>query len=158
MLNKVILIGNLATDPELKYTPSGVAVVNFRLAVSRNYTNASGERESDFFTIKAWRGLAEHIANYYMKGKKMAVDGRLESRSYVDKDGLKRTVVEVVADAVHFVDRAPEGGGQKGPGEQGGYDQRQQQQGARPEPAAMGAGPSQGPPAEEDFGDPFADQ
>jgi len=110
MLNRVILIGRLATEPELKYTPSGVAVTSFRLAVNRRFKNAQGEREADFIDIVAWRQTAEFAANYLGKGRLVAVEGSLQIRSYQAQDGTKRRVAEVVADNLEGLDRAKEPG------------------------------------------------
>lgn len=107
MLNRVVLIGRLATDPELKYTPSGIAVTNFVLAVDRR-PNAQGEKEADFITIVAWRQSAEFAANYLTKGRMVAVDGKLQIRSWVAQDGTKRKVAEVVADDLRGLDRPKE--------------------------------------------------
>ncbi|MDD2220456.1 MAG: single-stranded DNA-binding protein [Clostridia bacterium] len=103
MLNRVVLIGRLTRDPELRYTPSGVAVASFTLAVDRNFKNAQGEREADFINIVVWRQLGENCANYLSKGKLAAVDGRLQIRSYDAKDGTKRIVAEVIAEDVRFL-------------------------------------------------------
>ena len=102
-MNKVILIGNLTRDPELTETPSGVAVCRFSIAVSREYANADGARETDFFNITVWRGRAENCGKYLKKGNKVAVVGSLQNRSYEDKDGIKRTVTDVVASDVEFL-------------------------------------------------------
>ena len=107
MLNRVVLIGRLASDPELKYTPSGIAVANFRLAVNR-IPNAQGEREADFIPIVVWRQSAEFAANYLTKGRLVAVDGRLQIRSWVAQDGSRRTHAEVVADNLKSLDRPKE--------------------------------------------------
>lgn len=107
MLNRVVLIGRLATDPELKYTPSGIAVTNFVLAVDRR-PNSQGEKETDFITIIAWRQSAEFAANYLTKGRLVAVDGRLQIRSWVAQDGTKRKVAEVVADDLRGLDKPKE--------------------------------------------------
>jgi single-strand DNA-binding protein len=109
MLNRVILIGRLTRDPELKYTPNGTAVANFTLAVDRFRSNAQGERETDFVPIVVWQKQAENCANYLGKGSLAAVDGRLQIRSYDDKDGARRTWTEVVADTVRFLDKKGEG-------------------------------------------------
>ena len=101
MLNRVILIGRLTRDPELKYTPNGTAVANFSLAINRKFNRD----ETDFIDIVAWKGLAENCANYLSKGKLAAVEGRLQIRSYETKDGQKRKVAEVVADDVRFLDK-----------------------------------------------------
>ncbi|MBE7084336.1 MAG: single-stranded DNA-binding protein [Clostridiales bacterium] len=102
-MNKVILIGNLTRDPELTETPSGVAVCRFSIAVSRDYANADGTRETDFFNITVWRGRAENCGKYLKKGNKVAVIGSLQNRSYEDKDGIKRNVTDVVANEVEFL-------------------------------------------------------
>ena len=103
MLNRVVLIGRLTKDPELKYTPNGVAVTSFALAVDRNFKSAQGEKETDFINILVWRQLAENCANFLAKGKLAAVDGRLQIRSYEGQDGQKRTMAEVVAENVRFL-------------------------------------------------------
>ena len=108
MLNSVILIGRLTRDPELRYTPNGVAVGGFTLAVDRPFTNQQGERETDFIDIVVWRRLAETCANNLSKGRLVAVRGRLQIRSYDTQDGQKRRVAEVVADEVRFLDRKRE--------------------------------------------------
>ncbi|GGA59090.1 hypothetical protein GCM10007416_35280 [Kroppenstedtia guangzhouensis] len=110
MLNRIVLIGRLTKDPELRYTPSGAAVVSFRLAVERNFKNSDGEREADFIDVIAWRQLAENVANYMKKGRMVAVDGRLQTRSYENKEGQKVKVAEVVAENVRFLDRGKEQG------------------------------------------------
>ncbi len=102
MLNKVILIGRLTRDPELRYTASGIPVGRFTLAVDRSFTNQQGERETDFIDIVVWRKLAEVCANNLGKGRLVAVEGRLQIRSYETQDGQKRRVAEVVADNVRF--------------------------------------------------------
>lgn len=107
MLNHIVLIGRLTRDPELRYTPSGVPVASFRLAVGRPFTNAQGQRETDFFDIIAWRKQAELVANHIQKGRLVAVQGRLQTRQYDTPEGQRRTVFEVVADQVAFLDRKP---------------------------------------------------
>ncbi len=105
MLNKVVLIGRLTRDPELRYTPgNGVAVCNFGLAVERPFTNRQGEREVDFINIVTWRNVAETCANHLGKGRLVAVDGRIQVRSYEDNEGQKKTFVEVVGENVKFLD------------------------------------------------------
>jgi len=103
MLNRIVLIGRLTRDPELRYTQNGIPVASFSLAVDRSYKNAQGERETDFINIVVWRQQAENCANYLSKGKLAAVDGSLQLRSYTGNDGIKRTVAEVVADTVRFL-------------------------------------------------------
>src|SRR5690625_4465749 len=104
MINRVVLVGNLTRDPDLRYTPNGVAVANFTLAINRPFTNQQGEREADFINCVAWRRQAENLANYMKKGSQVGVDGRLQSRSYEDKDGKMVYVTEVVADNIQFLD------------------------------------------------------
>jgi single-strand DNA-binding protein len=110
MLNRVILIGRLTQDPELRYTNLGTAVASFTLAVDRMRTNQSGERETDFIPIVVWQKQAELCAQYLHKGRLAAVDGRLQIRSYENKDGQKVRVAEVVAEAVRFLDRGEPSG------------------------------------------------
>lgn len=102
-MNKVILIGNLTKDPEISTTTNGVSVCRFSLAVTRRYTNSSGEREADFINIVVWRALAENCHKFLRKGSKAAVVGTLQSRAYDATDGTKRYVTEVVADEVEFI-------------------------------------------------------
>lgn len=111
MLNRVILIGRLTRDPELRYTQSGIAVASFTLAVDRNFKNANGERETDFIDIVVWRQQAENCANYLSKGKLVAVDGSLRIRTYEAQDGSKRKAAEVVADTVRFLSPKDSGSG-----------------------------------------------
>ncbi|MDY2841112.1 MAG: single-stranded DNA-binding protein [Candidatus Borkfalkiaceae bacterium] len=102
-MNKVILVGNLTRDPELSETPSGIAVCRFSIAVSRDYANSDGSRDTDFFNVTVWRGRAENCGKYLKKGNKVAVVGSLQNRSYEDKDGIKRNVTDVVANEVEFL-------------------------------------------------------
>ncbi len=104
MLNAIVLIGRLTRDPELRYTPSGTAVCNFSLAVNRRFTNQQGERETDFIDVVVWRQQAERVAQHLTKGRMVAVQGRLQIRSYEDRDGNRRKAAEVVADDVEFLD------------------------------------------------------
>ena len=106
MLNRVILIGRIATEPVRRYTPSGVAVTNFRLAVSRPAPAPDG-RDTDFFTIVAWRELAERVASA-MKGRLVCIEGKLRERSWIASDGTKRKAVEIVADTFRFLDKPPQ--------------------------------------------------
>ena len=102
-MNKVYLIGNLTRDPELSETNSGVAYCRFSIAVNRNYANADGNREADFFNVIAWRGQAETCGRFLKKGSKIAVIGSLQNRSYEDKDGVKRTVTDVILSEFEFL-------------------------------------------------------
>lgn len=109
ILNRVVLIGRLTRDPELRYTQSGIAVASFTLAVDRGFKNANGEREADFIDVTVWKQQAENCANYLSKGKLVAVDGSLRIRSYETADGQKRKAAEVVAENVRFL--SPKDGG-----------------------------------------------
>ena len=104
MLNKVILMGRLTRDPELRRTGSGTAVASFSLAVDRDYKSQSGEKETDFIDIVAWRSTAEYVCKYFTKGRMAVVEGRLQIRDWTDRDGGKRRSAEVVADNVYFGD------------------------------------------------------
>ncbi len=102
-MNKVFLIGRLTRDPELRYTGSNVPVTTFSLAVNRPFSNQAGEREADFINIVVWRKQAENVKNYMSKGSQVAIDGRIQTRTYDDQNGQKHYVTEVVADNVEFL-------------------------------------------------------
>lgn len=104
MLNRITMTGRLTADPELRKTPSDISVTSFSIANQRNYKNASGERDTDFFNIVAWRKTADFVCQYFSKGSMVTIDGRLESRKYTDKEGNNRTAIEIVADNVFFGD------------------------------------------------------
>ena len=108
-MNKIFLIGNLTRDPEMNTTTNGISVCRFSIAVSRRFSNADGERETDFINVVAWRGLADTCGKYLKKGNKTAVVGAIQTRSYENKDGIKVNVFEVVADEVEFL-TAKQGG------------------------------------------------
>jgi len=110
VINRVVLVGRLVADPELRYTPNGTAVASLRLAVDRGRTNAEGNRETDFFNVVAWQKSAEYAANYLNKGRLIGVDGRLQQRSWVAQDGTKRSAVEVVAERVQSLEARKDGG------------------------------------------------
>jgi single-strand DNA-binding protein len=112
VLNRIVLIGRLTKEPELRFTSTGMAVANFTLAVDRQRLNSQGEREADFIRIIVWGKQAETCSNYLGKGRLVAVDGRLQISKYQDKEGQNRTSAEVVAESVRFLDRA-----QKAPSE-----------------------------------------
>lgn len=126
-MNRTILVGRLVADPELKYTPQGVAVANFRIAVNRPFKNAEGNNEADFFNIVVWRKLAENVANYMKKGSQVGIDGRLQSRSYDGEDGKRVYITEVVADSVQFLDTKG-GNNQSNNQQQNNYQNNNQQQ------------------------------
>ena len=104
MLNKIILMGRLTRDPELRRTQSGTPVASFSIAVDRDYKTQSGEKETDFIDIVAWRSTAEFVTKYFTKGRMAVVEGRLQIRDWTDRDGGKRRSAEVVADSVYFGD------------------------------------------------------
>lgn len=102
-MNKILLVGRLTKDPELRYTQSGIAVASFTLAVNRRFTNQNGDLEADFINCVAWQKAAEFVANYFKKGQQMALEGRLQVRNYEGNDGQRRWVTEVVAEQIEFV-------------------------------------------------------
>ena len=104
MLNKIIIMGRLTIDPELRRTGSGTAVTSFSLACDRDFKSQSGEKETDFIEVVAWKNTAEFVSKYFSKGRMAVVDGRLQIRDWTDKAGNKRTTAEVVADNVYFAD------------------------------------------------------
>ena len=146
MLNKIFLQGRLVADPELRQTQGGVPVATFRIAVDRDFrSKETGERETDFITVVAWRATAEFVSRFFTKGRMAVVEGRLQIRNYNDRDGNKRTAAEVVADNVYFGDSRREGEGG------GGYSYA-------PRPAGSGysaPAPNYGTPAP--AGDQFAE-
>lgn len=113
-MNKIILIGNLTRDPESDSTPNGVNFTRFTIAVNRPFTNANGERVADYFDIIAWRQLAERCAKYLFKGSKVGIVGSVQRRQYEDRDGIKRTSFDVVADEVEFLTPKNNAAGQGG--------------------------------------------
>ena len=104
MLNKIIIMGRLTIDPELRRTGSGTAVTSFSLACDRDFKSQSGDKETDFIEVVAWKNTAEFVSKYFSKGRMAVVEGRLQIRDWTDKDGGKRRSAEVVADNVYFAD------------------------------------------------------
>lgn len=104
MMNRVVLVGRLTKDPELRYTPNGVPVATFTLAVNRNFSNQQGERETDFINCVVWRKPAENVANFLKKGSLAGVDGRIQTRNYEGSDGKRVYVTEVLAESVQFLE------------------------------------------------------
>jgi single-strand DNA-binding protein len=135
-INRVVLIGRLVRDPELRSTTTGKSVVDFSIAVSKRIKPTDGSPDADFFRVVAWNQTAEYVSSYLTKGRLVGVEGRLQSRKYQGSDGQNREVVEVVADSVQGLDRARDDDGNSG---------------SRP------ANSSSAPPAAEDEYDPFAD-
>lgn len=104
MINRVVLVGRMTRDPELRRTSSGAAVTSFSLAINRNYQSASGEQQTDFINCVVWNKVAENVERYCSKGSLVGIEGRIQSRQYDTQDGTKRTVVEVVCDSVQFLE------------------------------------------------------
>jgi single-strand DNA-binding protein len=119
MLNRVVLVGRLTKDPDLRYTPNGVAVAQFTLAVNRTFTNQQGDREADFINCVVWRKPAENVANFLKKGSLAGVDGRIQTRNFEGQDGKRVYITEVVADSVQFLE--PKGSSSGGGGGQSNY-------------------------------------
>jgi single-strand DNA-binding protein len=132
MLNKIILMGRLTRDPELRSTGNKVAVCSFSIACDRDYKSESGERETDFIDIVAWRSIAEFVSKYFTKGRMAVVEGRLQIRDWTDKEGNKRRSAEVVADNVYFGDSKPEAKANDGNAPHMGYDDFQLPEGFDP--------------------------
>ncbi|WP_164670546.1 single-stranded DNA-binding protein [Virgibacillus doumboii] len=104
MLNRVVLVGRLTKDPDLRYTPNGVAVANFTIAVNRPFSNQQGNREADFINCVVWRRAAENLANYMKKGSMIGVDGRVQTRTFETKEGRTAFVTEIVAENIQFLE------------------------------------------------------
>jgi len=109
MINRVVLVGRLTRDPELRTTGTGKSVVSFSIAVTKKIKPTDGSPDADFFSVTAWEKTAEYVSNYLSKGRLVAVDGRLQTRKYTGSDGVNREVVEVVADNVQGLDRPKDG-------------------------------------------------
>ena len=146
MLNRIILMGRLTRDPELRRTGSGTAVTSFSLAVDRDFKSQSGEKETDFIDIVAWRNTAEFVSKYFTKGRMAVVEGRLQIRDWKDKDGNNRRSAEVVADNVYFGDSKRDNADGGSFNQSQGYAQRfnqvPQQQPAYQAPQNVSAAPS----------------
>ena len=121
MLNKIFIMGRLTRDPELRRTQSGTPVTSFSLAVDRDYKTQSGEKETDFIDVVAWRATAEFVAKYFTKGRMAVVEGRLQIRAWQDKEGNNRRSAEVVADNVYFGDSKRDSAGDMGGSYGGNY-------------------------------------
>ena len=149
-LNKVMLIGNLGKDPEVRAIPSGVKVANFSIATSESYTDKSGQKvdKTEWHNIVMWRGLAEVAEKYLKKGSQIFVEGRLQTRSWDDPNGQKKYMTEVVADNLVMLGR-PRGEGGEVAGASSGYARRENFGGAKSESAT--AGSNLPPPPEDDL-------
>ena len=147
MLNKIFIMGRLTRDPELRRTQSGTPVTSFSLAVDRDFKSQSGEKETDFIDVVAWRQTAEFVARYFTKGRMAVVEGRLQIRDWQDRDGNKRRSAEVVADNVYFGDSKRDSADGGSFNQSQGYAQSfnqipQQQQPAYQAPQNVSAAPS----------------
>jgi single-strand DNA-binding protein len=127
MMNRVVLVGRLTKDPELRYTASGVAVATFTLAVGRPFSNQQGERETDFINCVVWRKPAENVANFLKKGSLAGVDGRVQTRNYEGQDGKRVYVTEVLAESVQFLEPKGSSGGGRNDNDQFGAPPREPQ-------------------------------
>ncbi|MEK9200204.1 single-stranded DNA-binding protein [Ureibacillus sp. 179-F W5.1 NHS] len=130
MINRVVLVGRLTKDPELRYTPSGVPMTRFTIAVNRTFSNQQGEREADFIGCIAWRKQAENLANFMKKGSLIGVEGRIQTGSFEGQDGKRVYTTDVVADSVQFLEPRNTGGGAGMPNQQ--YGGRPQYGGNQP--------------------------
>ena len=126
MLNHIVVMGRLTRDPEKKSTGSGVAVANFTVAVDRDFGGQEGKKETDFIDCVAWRSTADFVSKYFTKGKMAVVSGRLQIRSWTDKDGNKRRTAEIVADNVYFGESKGSSGGIQGGSVEQGYQSAEQ--------------------------------
>jgi single-strand DNA-binding protein len=160
MINRVVLVGRLTKNPELRYTPNGVAVTSFTIAVNRPFSNQQGERDADFIPVVVWRRQAENAANFLQKGSLAGVDGRIQTRSYENNEGRRVYITEVIADSVQFLEpkgaRHAEGGNNYVPSAPQPSNQPSQQRGGGYAPSnnqSMSGGQNQGAPS---FDDPFA--
>jgi len=144
-VNKVILVGNLGKDPELRYTPSGAAVASFSLATSERFKDRNGEMQekTEWHNIVAWRQLAEICGKFLHKGKQVYIEGKIQTRSYDDRDGNKRYITEIVADQMQMLGgRGDEMGGQRDGGRQGGQSYSRQGGQQQPQRPAQNSAPS----------------
>lgn len=125
MLNRIIVMGRMTRDPELRRTNSGTAVASFTVAVDRDFKSQSGEKETDFIDVVVWRNTAEFVSKYFSSGRMAVVEGRLQLRDWTDKDGNKRRSAEIVADSVYFGDSKRDGGDNSGcaPAPSGGFNE-----------------------------------
>ncbi len=115
MLNKIVIMGRLTRDPELRKTQNGVAVTSFSIACDRDFKSQNGEKETDFIDVVAWRSTAEFVSKYFTKGRMAVVEGRLQIRDWTDREGGKRRSAEIVADNVYFGDSRPKEGQEEPP-------------------------------------------
>lgn len=141
MINRVVLVGRLTKDPELRYTANGIAVATFTLAVNRPFSNQQGNREADFINTVVWRKQAENVANFLKKGSLAGVDGRIQTRSFDNNEGRRIFMTEVVGESVQFLE--PRGSSQGG-GQQSGNAPSSNQQSDYGSPAGSQSGSSQG--------------
>ncbi|MFW7187934.1 single-stranded DNA-binding protein [Lysinibacillus sp. BNK-21] len=115
MINRVVLVGRLTKDPELRYTPNGIASCRFTVAINRTFANQNGERDADFINCQAWRKAAENLANYQRKGALIGLEGRIQTHSYEDQNGQRVYTTTVVADSIQFLESRNQASGQQQP-------------------------------------------
>jgi len=153
------MVGRLVADPEVKYTPQGVAVASMRIAVNRVTRNEQGEYEADFFNVTAWRRTAEFAQNYLSKGRLISIDGRLQARNWTAQDGSRRTSIEIVADNIEGLDRRGDAeGGASAPRGGDHEDEFERAPASRQSAAPAAAGARKSAPTHDDLDDdPFAD-
>ncbi|QSB09691.1 single-stranded DNA-binding protein [Lysinibacillus fusiformis] len=145
MINRVVLVGRLTKDPELRYTPNGVASCRFTVAVNRTFANEQGERDADFISCVAWRKQAENLANYQRKGALIGLEGRIQTGSYEGQNGQRVYTTDVVADSIQFLEPSRSGGGgpQNTPNYQNQPNQYPQQQQQQPQYGGQAYGNNQ---------------
>lgn len=156
MINSVVLVGRLTKDPELRYTPSGIATVRFTVAVNRTFTSQTGEKEADFINCVAWRKQAENLANYQRKGNLIGIEGRIQTGSYEGQDGKRVYTTDVVADSIQFLEPRSAGAGgsqQAAPNQYGGGNYGGGQPSYNQAPQYGSGAPSQDP-----FGSSYSNQ
>lgn len=155
LINRVVLVGRLTKDPELRYTPSGIPMTRFTVAVNRTFTNQSGEREADFIGCVAWRKQAENLANFMRKGNLIGIDGRIQTGSFEGQDGKRVYTTDIVADSIQFLEPRSAGGqqqsqqfgGQSYGGGQPSYNQPNQQMGGGMQQDPFASSYQQQPPS-----------
>lgn len=146
MINRVVLVGRLTKDPELRYTPNGIASCRFTVAINRTFANQNGERDADFISCQAWRKAAENLANYQLKGALIGLEGRIQTHSYEDQNGQRVYTTTVVADSIQFLETRSQASGQQQPqyGGQAYGNSQPKYTGGQPQQQFGGAMPGQG--------------
>lgn len=161
MINRVVLVGRLTKDPELRYTPNGIASCRFTVAINRTFANQNGERDADFINCQAWRKAAENLANYQRKGALIGLEGRIQTGSYEGQNGHRVYTTDLVADSIQFLEPSRNGGGgpQNTPNYQNQPNQYPQQQQQQPQYGGQAYGNNQpsygGGQPQQQFGGPY---